>query len=284
VKKNWLVYSLVFVLCVNVGIWYAVAQENRGELLTVTFLDVGQGDAALIEVPNGNQVLVDAGPPKTVLRELGKVLPFYDRTIDMMIVTNPDTDHMADFIDVLARYDVSLAMESGTISETAVYKELSKGMENEGIEKYIAERGVVVLLDPARNIYLHILFPDRDVSGLNRNDGSLIFRLVYGETSYMFTGDTTLRIENYLVSLGDDLSSDVLKVAHHGSKTSSSEAFVQAVSPQLAVISAGKDNSYGHPHKEVTGLFNKLKIKFLVTGDVGRVKTVSDGDVVEVKI
>jgi competence protein ComEC len=277
-----LLWLLGMVVIANMGIWFAVCRESRDGMLTVTMLDIGQGDAIYIEAPNGNQVLVDSGPPKTVMRELGKVMPFYDRTIDMMILTNPDTDHMAGFIDVLKRYEVLAAVESGTISDTDVYKELSQRMEDEELTKHIARRGMVVVIDEAHGVYLQILFPDRDVSALNRNDGSIIMKLIYGETSYMLTGDTTIKMERYLVSLKDDLKSNVLKVGHHGSKTSSSEEFVKAVDPELALISAGKGNSYGHPHKDVVGLFDQLGIEYFVTANVGRIQTKSNGNTVRV--
>lgn len=264
-------------------IWYAVIRESRGGILRVAMLDIGQGDAIYIEAPNGNQVLVDSGPPKTVLRELGKVMPFYDRTIDMMILTNPDTDHMAGFIDVLKRYTIDQAIESGTISETAVYKELLRRMDEEGLEKELARRGMVIVLDEVNGVYIHILFPDRDVSGLSRNDGSIIMKLVYGNTAYMFTGDSTVKMERYLVALGDDLRSNILKVGHHGSKTSSSEEFLRKVMPEMALISAAEGNSYGHPHKEVVELFDRLKVKYLVTATAGRIETWSDGKTVGVE-
>lgn len=264
-------------------IWFIVVKESRGNILKVVFLNVGQGDSIFIEAPNGRQVLVDGGPPKTVLRELGKVMPFYDRTIDMIILTNPDTDHMAGFIDVIDRFKVDYAVESGTLSTTAIYKTLSERMDNEKLKKMRAERGMIIYLDRKHNIYMQILFPDRDVSGLSRNDGSIMMRLVYGDTAYMFTGDAPIKIEEYLIFLGDNLKSDVLKVGHHGSKTSTGELFLEKVKPTLAVIQAGKDNSYGHPHKEVTDLFKKMDINYLVTSDYGRVLTYSNGEEVAVR-
>lgn len=282
ISRHAFLFVLIF-LITDFFIWYTVWKENRGDLLTVTFLNIGQGDAIFMQAPNGNQVLVDAGPSKTVLRELGKVMPFYDRTIDVMIVTNPDTDHMAGFIDVLQRYEVSYALESGTISNTSTYKELSNKMNDEDLTKLLARRGMVILIDAKRSIYLQVLFPDRDVSGINRNDGSIMMKLVYGKTSFMFTGDAPVKMERYLISLEDDLKSTILKVGHHGSKTSTSIEFARAVSPELAVISAGKNNRYGHPHKEVISVLENQKIPYLITGEHGRVVTTSDGFKVEIK-
>lgn len=282
-RFQFLIWVLALLVVANCVIWYALINENREGILTVTMLDVGQGDAIYIEAPNGNQVLIDGGPPKNILRELGKVMPFYDRTIDMLILTNPDTDHMAGFIDVLKRYRVGEMVESGTVSETAVYSELEKRMDEEELVKTKAERGMVVLIDEKHNVYLHILFPDRDVSGLSRNDGSIIMKLVYEDTSYMFTGDTTVKMEKYLIYMGDDIESNVLKVGHHGSKTSSSEEFLRAVKPDLAIISAGKGNSYGHPHKDVVAILDQLDIDYLVTANYGRISTLSDGKKVWLK-
>ncbi len=275
-KRHFGAYLLLALLLINVVIWYAVFVEERGGKLTVAFLDVGQGDAIFIEAPNGNQMLIDGGPNKAVLRELSKVMPFYDRSIDVLMVSNPDADHIAGFVDVLQRFDVGRVIEPGTISTTGVYEALESEIEKEGAERIIAQRGMSIVLD--EGVVLTILFPDRNVSGLTTNDGSIVARLTYGLTSVMFTGDTTQKIEEYLVHLdGNYLDSDVLKVAHHGSKTSTSELFLAAVLPSVAVVSAGKDNRYGHPHAAVTGTLKSRSIPFLNTANDGTVIFVSDG-------
>ncbi len=259
---------------------YFVAKEDRGGVLTVAFLDIGQGDAVFIEAPNGNQVLIDGGPGKSVLRELSKVMPFYDRSIDVMIASHPDADHIGGLNDVLGRYKIDLFMEPGVEGDTTIYKELSSRIERLKIEKLEARRGMVV--DLGEGAQLEIIFPVTDPSGMETNTASIVARLVYGESEFLLTGDSPSNIEEYLVSLECPrcpltLEADVLKAGHHGSKTSTSDIFVQAVSPDFAIISAGKDNRYGHPHPEVIDTLTKHKTKILRTDEQGRIVFESDG-------
>ena len=250
--------------------------QEKG-VLTVAFLDVGQGDAVYIEAPNGNQVLIDSGRSKAVLRELNKVMPFYDRSIDVLLATHPDQDHIGGFPDILKRYDVDFFLESGRESDSAVYEEVLQLTVVDDIKKIQARRGMVVMLDD--DVHLNILFPDRDVRDVESNTASVITQLVYGETEFMLTGDSPKTIEEYLVMLdGENLESDVLKAGHHGSKTSSAEAFVGFVSPKYSVISAGKDNKYGHPHKDVIDVLNQFGSAILSTGDSGIIVFESDGE------
>lgn len=281
-RENLRWYGLGLLFVITCFIWYAVFRENRQGLFTIAMLDIGQGDAIYIEAPNGNQMLIDGGPPKAVLSALRKVMPFYDRTIDTILVTNPDKDHMAGFIDVLERYKVARVIEPGTDSPTGTYAELEKAVSLEKAERVIAERGMKINL--GGGAYFEILFPDRDISGLGTNTGSIVGRLVYGQTSVMFTGDAPDEIEKYLISLdGKNLKSDVLKVGHHGSRTSTSPEFVGFVSPALALISDGKGNSYGHPHEETMETLEKFGVRILRTDQVGTIKIVSDGENISVK-
>lgn len=256
-------------------IWYAVIFESREGVL-VTFLDVGQGDAIFIQAPNGNQVLIDAGPGSKVLGELSKVMPFYDRSLDLIIATHPDSDHIGGFLDVLKTYRSGLVMEPGVDSESAFYREFERLLEKNNIKKILARRGMKVMLDDS--VYLLVLFPDRNVTGWDTNDASIVVKLIYGKTSFLLTGDSPQKMENYLVFLdGQNLKSDVLKAGHHGSKTSSSESFIKYVSPEYAIISAGKNNRYGHPHKETLDVLEKFKVKILRTDEQGTIKIKSDG-------
>ena len=278
-RKNFRRYILGLLFVITIFIWYAVLVEDRRGVLTVAFLDIGQGDAIYIEAPNGNQMLIDGGPPKAVLSALRTVMPFYDRTIDMIMVTNPDKDHMAGFIDVLESYKVGMVLEPGTVGASAEYKILERLVSEERAKKTIARRGQIIWLDKKHGVGFQILFPDRDILGLATNDGSIVGRLFYGDTSIMFTGDSPDNIERYLVSLdGKSLRSDVLKVGHHGSRTSTTQEFVGFVSPTMAVISDGKGNSYGHPHKETLDSLEKFGIIVFRTDQVGTIMMESDGE------
>jgi competence protein ComEC len=283
VKKNFKWYALCGILVCNVFIWYAVLAEERRDILTVAFLDVGQGDAIFIEAPNGNQILIDGGPNKSVLRQLSKVMPFYDRSIDVVIATHPDKDHIGGFPDILERYRVDFIMNSELPGESAAYQELLRLTEIKGIKRIKAQRGMVIALD--EGVFLKILFPDREeISELESNTSSIAAQLVYGDTEFMLTGDSPKAIEEYLVLLdGEKLSSDVLKVGHHGSKTSTAISFTGLVSPSYAVVSAGANNQYGHPHKEALDTLNQFGATVLSTGDSGTIIFESDGESVIAK-
>lgn len=283
-RKHARFYILGTLFAATIFIWYSALHEDRGGILTVAFLDIGQGDAIFIEAPNGNQLLIDGGPPKVVLSALRKVMPFYDRFIDMIMVTNPDKDHMAGFIDVLESYKVGAVVEPGTSGASAEYKVFEKAVRDESAEKILARRGQTIWLDKKHGVGFQVLFPDRDISGVGTNDGSIVGRLFYGDTSVMFTGDSPQSVEQYLVSLdGKSLKSDVLKVGHHGSRTSTSEEFVGFVSPATAVISNGKGNSYGHPHKETLDTLDKFSVKVFRTDKSGTVIMKSDGESIQIK-
>lgn len=271
-----LIALLVVLLSGTLFIWYFVLAGERGGKLTVAFLDVGQGDAIYIESPTGIQVLVDGGPDKSVLAELGRMMPFFDRSIDAIIVTNPDQDHFAGFIDVLERYAVDVFIEPGVLKESASYGDLLRHVTNEGAARVIARRGQVI--DIGGGAVIEILFPDRDVSGLEPNTGSIVARLRYGATGVLLMGDSVKAIEEYLARLdGADLKSDILKVGHHGSRTSTSDTLLGLASPAYAVISAGKDNRYGHPHQEVLDALSRFDVETFVTKDEKTLIFESDG-------
>ena len=276
IKKHVAPYFIGILFAANFFIWYAVSAEERG-ILTVAFLDVGQGDAIFIESPTGKQILLDGGPDGSILSGIGALLPFYDRSIDMLIVSNPDKDHFAGFIDVLKNYQVGNIMEPGTIPNTEIYKIFKEFIREEGATSVLARRGMNI--DLGGGVYLQILFPDRDVSGLSTNDGSIIAKLIYGDISFLLPGDTTQNIEKYLVGLdGSNLDVDVLKLAHHGSKTSSSEPLLAVTTSEYAVISAGVKNRYGHPHREVLERLAKYNIPALGTYKEGTIIFESDGE------
>jgi competence protein ComEC len=270
---------LLFVVPFFVGfIWYVEINENNTDKLKVIFFDVGQGDAILIKAPNGNTVLIDGGPNKILLSRIGRSLPFYTRSIDLVINTNPDTDHYAGFIDLAKRYDIGAELRSGTISKTATYGIYAKELIESEVHRVLAIKGMKIILDQKRNIYLEILFPDQDVSNRKSNDGSIVSKLVYEKTSILFQGDATKIIEEYLVkSNPQKLKADILKVGHHGSRTSTTEEYVKAVSPKWAIISAGKENRYGHPHKETLDTLSSYGINILRTMDIGSMVFISDG-------
>lgn len=260
-------------------LWVAML-SNSDAILTIAFLDVGQGDSIYIESPSGNQVLIDGGRNRAVLRQLGSIMPFYDRSIDVVIATHPDSDHIGGLPDVFSRFSVSTFIEPGSSSTSGVFHEMMHLADLEGSTHILARRGQTI--DMGDGAYIRIIFPDRDVSGLESNNSSVIAQVVYGETEVMLTGDAGSSIERYVVSLeGSRLHSDILKAGHHGSKTSSDQQFVSVVDPDYVIISAGLNNRYGHPHAEVIDRFRDLGATILSTYESGMLVFTSTGMVLK---
>lgn len=245
-------------------------------LLEVHFLDVGQGDAILIESPTGIQVLIDGGPDAGVLTELGKNMSFFDRAIDLVIATHPDTDHVGGLADVLARYTVGSILYTENESDSPAARAFTRAIDAEGAVETLARRGQQY--DLGGGAVLEVLFPETNPKDLESNTSSIIVKVTYGDTEVLLTGDAPKSIEEYLVLVeGDSLESDILKVGHHGSRTSTSELFLAEVNPTYAVVSAEKDSRYGHPHVEVTDALFNAGVTTYSTAELGTISFVSDG-------
>lgn len=270
---------LLFLFFVTLCIGYAIVQEDRRGLLTVSFLNIGQGDSIFIDTPSGRQVLIDGGPNSSVVRELAGVMPWYDRSIDVVIGTHPDQDHIGGLLYVLERYKVATVIRSSVEGDTKTAQTLVEKMQQEGAQEITAARGQIV--DLGYGVYLEILFPDRAVADVETNTGCVVARLVYGGIAFMLSCDAPQAIENYVASLdGSALKSDVLKIGHHGSKTSSAPLFLGFVAPEYAVYSRGCDNKYGHPAPEIVARFAQFEIPTFDTCTEGTITFVSDGETV----
>lgn len=279
IRRHPLVPVVLLLGLVCLGIWLIVwGQEKRDGTLTFAMLNIGQGDALFIEGPTGIQVLVDAGPNTgAVLRELPKVMRFGDRTIDAVIETHPDADHMGGFVDVLERYKVGAFITPGIGKDNTLTDAFDKAVDKERALIFVARRGMVV--DLGGGAHLDILYPDVDVAGWeNRtNDGSIVAKLMYGETEVLLTGDAPFETEDHLLAIASStLRADILKVGHHGSKTSTGAAFIQAVHPQLAVISVGAGNTYGHPTQEVLSRLSAAGVAVMRTDQRGTILCTSN--------
>jgi competence protein ComEC len=270
-------YVLAFLLLLNIFAWLAVFDLCEARFLRVTFFDVGQGDAILIETPGRNRILIDGGPDSVVLEKLSENLPSWDRTIDLLVLTHPDSDHVTGLIHVLSNYKVENILWTGVLKEDVVFKKWQELVEKENARIFTAKAGQKII---APGTDAEILFPFESLEGeqvKDANNLSVVLKLYFGEISFLFTGDIYESTERKLVEKGIDIDSDILKVGHHGSKTSTCEEFAREVLPEVAVISAGKDNNYGHPHKETLDTLGKYDITIFRTDLQGDIKIISDG-------
>ena len=293
-REKFFFFVLGSLFFLNILAWWVVFDLSKPQFLEVNFFDVGQGDAIFIETPKRNQILIDGGPDSKILEKLGKEMPFWDRSIDLVILTHPERDHLAGLIDVLKSYKVENIIWNGIKREIPEAKEWENLIEKEKARVFIANSGQKVLLPEG---VIEILFPFENLEGErleNSNDTSIVAKLVFGKNNFLFTGDISKRAEEDL-SQKLNLTSNVLKVAHHGSKTSTSGEFLEKVLPKLAVISVGKKedsnpdcdnkerNPYGHPNCEVLERLKNFGIKILRTDIDSDIKIISDGERIVIK-
>lgn len=242
--------------------------------LQVHVLNVGQGDAILITTPEQNHILVDGGPGREVLVELGEVLPHLFNQIDLLVLTHPHLDHMEGLIPVLQRFDVKAVLMSAPNYHSEIYSAFLK--ELEGREVYFAEDALDLKLGSVR---LDILYPFESFTGKslsNVNNVSPVIRLEYKDFKLLLTGDAEQEVEAALLAAGVALEAEVLKAGHHGSRTSSTLPFLEAVDPELLLISSGEGNSFGHPHTETLEKAEDLDIEILRTDLEGRISLILD--------
>ncbi|MBI1984495.1 MAG: MBL fold metallo-hydrolase [Candidatus Wildermuthbacteria bacterium] len=264
---------LVIEALLVVALW---GQVLKGSASSVSFFDIGQGDASFIETSFGRQILIDGGPSNAVLGKLDQRMPRWDKTIDLVIATHPDSDHITGLIGVLKKYKAGIVLWNGIEKDSALYREWRKALKEEEAEGAM----IVIAKAPQRIVlsnkgcpqFLDIFSPFEDIAGqkfADDNDTSIVARLVSCKHSVLFTGDLTLKGEKKLLEKGFSVDSDILKAGHHGSKTSSSSEFVQATSPDIAVISSGKNNQYGHPHEETLATLEQFGITVMRTDTKG---------------
>ncbi|MFH1656589.1 MAG: ComEC/Rec2 family competence protein [Candidatus Nealsonbacteria bacterium] len=278
--KKLVVGIFSFLFLSNIIAWSIIYDLDKPKFLEVNYFDVGQGDSIFIETQEGNKILIDGGPTPAVLKKLENKMAFYDKTIDLIILTHPESDHYNGLIEVLKRYKVKNILWTGVVRDTNEWKEWVRLIEKEGADIKIAQAGQRIILQEEPLIFIDVLYPFESLEGQEvkyANETSIVANLFYQDVSFLFTGDIPKKIENQLVENNVYLKSDILKVAHHGSKTSSSDEFIENVLPKLAIISVEKDNQYGHPHIEVLSRLQEFDIQVLRTDLNGDIKILSDG-------
>ncbi len=273
-KKSFLVFCLILVLFWTGFIYFSTRPDGD---LHVYFLNVGQGDAILIQTPSGDDILIDGGPDEAVLSELGEVLPFWDRKIELIILTHPDADHVSGLVSVLERYEVEEVWMTGVAHHSSVYEMFLNLIETQNISSQIVTLGYSKIFDGVMS--LEVLFPfenfyQEEVKDVNAT--SVVCRLDYQSKSFLFTGDAPIDVELEMVNEGLFLTAEILKAGHHGSRTSTSLDFLEAVNSEVAIISCGKDNRFNHPHSEVIENLELMNIETHRTDLEGRIEMIVD--------
>ena len=279
-KKEKIKFGIIGTLIlINIFIYSFFISSYNPHKLKVVFLNVGQGDAIFVETPSRKQFLIDAGYNNLVLGGLGREMPIFDRSLDAIFISHPDSDHIGGISEVLKSYSVKSYFDSGVVSDSALYNTVGSELSLKKISTSTLSSSDII--DFGDGVFMEIFWPETDLfeKDGDTNKGSLVAKIIYGNTSFLLEGDAPQSVEKVLIfKNGKELDSDVLKVGHHGSKTSSMEAFISAVSPAFSIISAGKDNKFGHPNIETLDILNNVKTKILETFVSGDIVFESDGD------
>jgi competence protein ComEC len=273
--------ALIFVIAIFIANTFLITQSLPHKL-SVSFLDIGQGDSILIKTPTGHTMIIDGGPSNTVLARMSEKLFYFDRDIDVMVATHPDADHVTGLIPVLQKYDVHAIVQSGETSETGVFEQLNMMVDGEHADMHTADVGDVI--DFQDGVTATILHPYSGEHFKDTNSASVSMTLRYGDETFLLTGDLPSDKEPFLLSsnlLPKNIT--VYKAGHHGSKYSSGDALLSYIKPDYAIISAGKDNKYGHPNPEAIARLQKYAKQILSTIDRGTISFLTDGEHIEVE-
>lgn len=257
------------IILVIISFYYVPDQKVH-----IYFLDVGQGDSIFLKTPKNQNIIIDGGPDTKVLEELGKVMFFMDRTIDLMILTHPHSDHIRGLIEILKRYKVKNVMFTGISSDSADYHEFIKIIKDKNINIIFPDDEVDLYLGD--QTFIDILYPFESLFGQNienLNNSSIALKIIYKDHKILLTGDDEAPIESEILENGSDIHSDIFKAGHHGSRTANTSAFLKAVKPQKIGIQCGIGNSFGHPHFEILSRLSELGISDIKRNDLdGRIE------------
>ncbi len=266
-KKYLWLWALIGAACVVVAVtWLRTPRSFELHLL-----DVGQGDAVLLRTPEGQNVLVDGGPGTAVLEELGEVLSPLDRRIDLVILTHPHEDHVAGLVPVLQRFEVGEVMLSAPEYNNAAYAQFMEEIAKQNIPYSFADDDHDFTIG---SLQLDVLYPFEPFTGdemENVNNASPVIKAVWGNVEILLTGDAEQEVEGELLDAGVDVEADILKAGHHGSHSSSTLEFLEAVGAELMLISCGEGNDYGHPHEETLEKAEDLGMEVRRTDFEGRI-------------
>lgn len=247
---------------------------KQSDHVKISFLDVGQGDAIFITLPDSTTILIDAGVDNSVLYELGKTMPWWKYKIDHVVITHADYDHFGGLLGVMQKYKINNVWYSGTNKKNYLFTLTLKSLEDKGAAISTLNSGDKI--EWSSGITMHSIWPPNEFETKDENAKSVVLVFEWKDISILFTGDAGIEEEHEFGSLAGDV--DILKVGHHGSRTSSDDEFLSLIKPEICIISAGKDNSFGHPHPEIVERLNARNCEIFVTSEVGAIHYITDGN------
>lgn len=269
--KQWVLSHLILLMLLALCMqqFFHITNNN----LSVAVLNIGQGDSILIQTPEHKNILIDAGLSGKIVEELGKQFGFFDKTIDLFIITHPDRDHYAGILDVMQKYTIKQLMITGISNPDPLYESF--------LQQILSKNTPIIFpnnnhdLQIGRNAYLDILYPFANQSLIgqevkNKNNTSIVahLRKADSDSLILLTGDAEHDEEREILLSGQDVKSPILKLGHHGAKTSTSDEWLSAISPQTAIVSANIDNQFGHPHPETINKLSDIEVLQTVNGTI----------------
>ncbi|MED4886868.1 MBL fold metallo-hydrolase [Lysinibacillus sp. FSL R7-0073] len=271
-KKLIVVLLCIFLLA---GCTEAVKTEqvpvSAGHEMRVHFIDVGQGDSILIESPNGKTMLIDGGVKGAGQRVVSYLKELGVNKLDQVVATHPDADHIGGLIPVLQAIPIEQFYDSGKVHTSQTFEEMLMAIDEKNIPYYVPKTGDLIEFD--KDVQVKVLNANEHAT--DNNDASIVLKVVYGNVSFLLTGDAGISLEKEMMQ--NDVTATILKAGHHGSNTSSSEEFIHAVKPEVTILSYGEDNKYGHPHAEVVDRLQAIGSNIYATADLGTIMVATDG-------
>ena len=271
IKRNRHRVIIMGLLLISIAVWSAVFRMPDGSLHIKVF-DVGQGDSIFIRTPSGYKILIDGGSNDKVLDYLGKQLPFFDKTLDLVVLTHPQSDHLAGLIEVAKRYEIKRLWVSYSENDTAQYSEWENVLGTQGLEGRVVWSGDQLIFSD--NVVLQVQWPREESASDDLNTTSIVILIDYKDFEGLLTGDADNQVQPYTESTSEV---EFLKVPHHGAKTALDKAFTSKLSPEISVISVGSRNRYGHPAQNTIDLLKSLGSELHRTDEDGTVEIVTDG-------
>lgn len=274
--KQWLLlYLIINTLIVTLTFNYLKINHTK---LKAVFIDVGQGDSALIITPQNQKILIDGGPTPNLGEKLSPYFSFFDKKIDLVILTHPDSDHLNGLIPLIENYSIQQVILPLVSKNNSPYEFFLKSLQDRNITYSFGNSQTDIQLNKDTSIDFLYPFPQSNFSNINNfSNPSLIFKIKYKEVAFLFSGDTESKEEKIALISPYSFQANLYQVGHHGSKTSSSSVFLQSIQPQIAIISSENNNKFGHPHLETLKTLEINNIKHFNTARVGDIGFYSDG-------